>query len=1236
MKRLFLVVLSIASIFSLHAQSSKMNILVFSKTTGFRHGSIEPGKIALTKMAKDKGAGITLTEDAGMFNELDLKKYTTVIFLCTTGDILNDAQQEAFERYIQAGGGYVGIHSATDTEYDWLWYGKMVGAVFLDHPTSPSNVQKGRFYVTMKNHWATTGMPDEFERMDEFYNFKNISPAIHVVLKLDEKTYQGGKNGDDHPISWYQEFEGGRSFYTAMGHTDESFIEPLFLNHLWSGIYYTSGGDTPKPLDYTRSRPEENRFTKQILEEKLDEPMELSVLNDGRVLFIQRKGEVRIYNTITKQLKTIAKIPVSLKYKNREGKESTAEDGLLGLNKDPNFASNHWIYLYYSAPEASKNILTRYELRGDELVLSSKKILLEIPTQREECCHTGGSIAFDKAGNLYLSTGDNTNPHFSEGYSPSDERPDRGPWDAQKSSSNTNDLRGKIIRIKPTANGSYTIPEGNLFKPGTDLTRPEIYTMGHRNPFRISIDSKTDYLYWGEVGPDAAKPAADRGPEGHDEIGQAKHAGNQGWPHFVGDNKAYYKYDFANKKSLEKWDAANPTNTSPHNTGLQVLPPAQKAFIWYPYAASNEFPLVGSGGRNAMAGPVFHSDDFANAPYAFPNYYDDKLFIYDWMRGWIMTITMDQDGNYRSMERFMPNYKFSNPMDMEFAANGDLYMLEYGTGWFQGNDDARLIRIRYNGGNRKPEIQLSSDKQGGAIPLTWKISSRGTKDADGDALKYSWTISSKNGYYKVFNTPDAEVNLTKAGSYKATLTVTDSKGSSNSQSVKVIAGNEPPLLSFDMPKGSRSFYFANKPFEYEVKVNDKEDGSLDNGKISPERVSVNIDYLPEGYDKVTITQGHRDADVSAEYAVGKKLIAGSDCKSCHSPYKKSIGPSYTLISGKYKGNSGAIEKLTKKVISGGGGVWGQNVMAAHPQLTATDAAEMIKYILNIGPDKPKEKSLPLKGSYTAKVASTDKGHGVYILRAAYKDRGANGLPGISAEQSYTLRNAKVGPHDFDDYKDASKMTFGGNAFVIPRADAYMRLNQIDLNHINAVYISANAPKPQLNAAGGKIEVHADTPGGTLLGASEFLQATDNMSFGGKPLRIPLQPITGLHDLYFVFLNPQADGKSLMIVTGVEFKNELDQPLDQPRVVNEQKTNLNAYNGKYKMTGLPFEYINVTTQNDKLMMEAGGQTGEIKATDTQDKYDADGKATIFFIRDDQQKVVQMRMEAMGFKFEGKKE
>ena len=1198
-KLIFLTAFLFGSQSLIFGQTQKINLLVFSKTAAFRHQSIEAGKVAFAKMAKEKGFSVSFTEDAGQFTEPNLKKFNTVIFLNTTGDILNNEQQNTFERYIQAGGGYVGIHAATDTEYEWPWYNQLAGAWFLDHPSTPSNVQKGKFIVTQKNEF-TAGMPDTFERSDEFYSFKNISSKINVVLKIDEKSYIGGKNPDFHPMSWFQEFEGGRSFYTAMGHTDETFSESLFLNHLWAGIKYTSGGDAPKPIDFSKARPEENRFTKVVLEEKLDEPMELTLLDKDRVLFIQRKGEVRLYNTKTKVLKTIAKIPVSTKLKNAEGVESEGEDGLLGLNKDPNFAQNHWIYMYYSSKKGVKNVLSRFTMKGDELLLDSEKEMLDVVTQREECCHTGGSIAWDKVGNLYLSTGDNTSPR-ADGYIPSDERPGRYGFDAQKSSANTNDLRGKIIRIKPQADGTYTIPEGNLFPKGTAMTRPEIYTMGHRNPYRISVDQKTGFVYWGEVGPDASKPDSLRGPEGNDEVGQARKSGNFGWPHFVGDNKAYVKYDHSTKKSGEKWDANAPTNNSPNNTGLKVLPPSQKAFIWYPYAESKEFPLVGSGGRNAMAGPVFYSEDFKTATRAFPKYYDGKFLEYEWMRGWIMAVTMDAAGNYKSMERFMPSYKFSNPMDMEFAENGDLYMLEYGSGWFTANDDARLIRIEYNGGNRKPQIQLAANQMGGSTPFNLKLTSKGTVDADNDALKYSWKITSKTGFVKIINTPDANITLTKPGTYKAVLTVNDGKGGINSQSMEITAGNEPPVLSLEMPKSNKSFYVANRSFDYEIKVKDKEDGNLGNG-IEPENVSVNIDYLEEGFDKNMIAMGHRSADENATFSKGKKLIEASDCMACHSKEKKSIGPTYREVSLKYKNDNTALEKLTKKVIAGGSGVWGETAMAGHPALSTADVSEMVQYILNIANEKPKEKSLPVKGVFTTKLPKADKGKGVYIVRAAYEDQGSNGLPSLRSEQAFTLRNSKVDAHGFDEYQDVNKMSYGGRSLAIPaKSGAHMGIKQIDLSGLKELQVFATAPKAGLNAVGGKVELHLGSPKGQIIGESQFLEASGKMDFNPKVVSVPIN-LTGvavdkLQDVYAVFVNPKSEGQSLMVVMGLEFKlaNEGAEPVETA----EANASSDFFVGKWKTTFIGTPNGDATLTLD-LARKDGKITGSITPNDGEAK------------------------------------
>jgi len=211
-------------------------VLVFSKTSGFRHNSIEAGKAAIIKLGKQNNFKVDTTEDASVFYSTSLSKYKAVIFLNTTGDVLNPYQKNDFKNFIQAGGGFVGIHAATDTEYNWPWYGKMVGAYFMDHP----DIQQARLYRAAK-HELNEMLPEEWMRTDEWYNFKDINPDINVLLWIDESSYEGGKNGEYHPISWWHNYEGGRAFYTAMGHTEETYTEEIFLQQLLAGMEYAMG-----------------------------------------------------------------------------------------------------------------------------------------------------------------------------------------------------------------------------------------------------------------------------------------------------------------------------------------------------------------------------------------------------------------------------------------------------------------------------------------------------------------------------------------------------------------------------------------------------------------------------------------------------------------------------------------------------------------------------------------------------------------------------------------------------------------------------------------------------------------------------------------------------------------------------------------------------------------------------------------------------------------------------------
>ena len=700
-KSYFFPILSLLAILSLASCSNKRSdaprVLVFSKTAAFHHSSIPVGVKALQSLGIKNGFGVDTTTSANYFQEDSLKKYAAIIFLNTTGDLLSGNEEIALERYIQSGGGYVGIHAASDAEYDWTWYGNMVGAYFDSHPAQ----QDANIIVNDTSHIATKGIPATWRRYDEWYNFKKISPAIKVLLSIDEKSYQGGKNGANHPMSWYHEFDGGRVFYTELGHTDESYADPIYLKHNLGGIKYAMGDNTG---NYKKSHsvfaPEESHFTKTtLIKGTFFEPTELTILPNLDVLVAQRRGEIYLYNNESKKIKQAGFLNV---YWKTEKPGVNAEEGLMGIKVDPDFDKNHFVYVFYSPKDTSVNRLSRFTFEKDTIDLKTEKVILQFYSQRDICCHTGGSIAFDANKNLYVSAGDNTTPFdeagqkfVTHGYAPLDDRPGHEQYDERRSSGNTNDLRGKILRIKVKPDGTYEIPEGNLFPKGTDKARPEIYVMGNRNPYRISVDPKNGNLYWGEVGPDSDVDSLDsRGPHGYDEVNQARKAGFFGWPFFIGNNYPYHAYDYATGKSGPAFDPTKPINNSKNNTGLTELPPAQPAFIWYPYGVSPEFPSVGTGSRTAMAGPVYYSDLYPSAT-RYPSYYDGKFFFYEWMRGFIKAVSMNDKGDFVRMEPFMGHTKFNYAIDIEVGPDGRFYLLEYGTGWFSKNEDAGLVRIDY-------------------------------------------------------------------------------------------------------------------------------------------------------------------------------------------------------------------------------------------------------------------------------------------------------------------------------------------------------------------------------------------------------------------------------------------------------------------------------------------------------------------------------------------------------------
>ncbi|MET9428283.1 ThuA domain-containing protein [Streptomyces sp. NPDC003036] len=629
--------------------------------------------------------------------------------------------------------------------------------------------------------------------------------------------------------------------------------------------------------------------------EEVGEPMSLAVLPDRSVLHTSRSGELRRTDAAGNTT-VIGTVPVY----------SHDEEGLQGIALDPDFARNRAIFLYYAPPldtppgdapndgtaaDFAKyegvNRLSRFTLKADgTLDNASEKKVIDIPATRGICCHVGGDIDFDAQGNLYLSTGDDSNPFASDGYTPIDDRPGRNPaYDARRTSGNTNDLRGKILRIKVADDGSYTVPEGNLFAPGTAKTRPEIYAMGFRNPFRFSVDRKTGVLYVGDYGPDAGAADPARGPAGQVEFARVTKPGNFGWPFCTGDNDPYVDYDFATKVSGAAFDCAAPRNDSPLNTGLVDLPPAEPA--WIPYDGGS-LPEFGSGSESPMGGPVYRYDAASTSPVKFPEAYDGDFFAGEFGRRWIKRIEHGADGAVQSINP-VP-WTGTQVMDMAFGPDGALYVLDYGTAWFGGDENAGLYRIENATGGRSPVAEASANKTSGKAPLRVAFSSAGTTDADGDVLTYRWDFGDGTGTSTAAN---PTYTYRKNGTYTATVTATDPTGRTGSASVRVVVGNTAPKVTLDLPQDGALFAFGDE-IPFKVTVTDPEDGTIDCAKV-----------------KVTYILGHDSH--------GHPVTSAHGCS----------GTIKTSADGGHDPNANIFGVLDAEYTDGGGG--GQAALTSHDQ-----------------------------------------------------------------------------------------------------------------------------------------------------------------------------------------------------------------------------------------------------------------------------------------------------------------
>ena len=1120
-----LLILTMIIFFSCNRNPGKARVLVFCKTAGFHHESIEEGKAAIMKLGAENNFDVDTTTDASRFNDDTLKTYAAVIFLNTTGNVLDYREEASLERYIQSGGGWMGIHSATDCEYDWGWYNRLAGAYFLGHP----DIQEAVFNVVDKDNEATKHLPAQWKRKDELYNFKKLNKDVHVLLTIDEKSYKGGANGENHPMAWYHDYDGGRAFYTELGHTKESYSEPNYLMHILGGIKYAIGGN--HELNYSKATtqlpPDEDRFSKtQLAQGDFFEPTEMTILPSLDILVVQRRGEILRFSNETRKVKQVGFLNV---YYKTSTPGVNAEEGVMGLAKDPDFDRTKWIYIFYSPADSSVNRLSRFEYANDTVDINSEKVILEVKSQREICCHTGGSIAFGPDKLLYLSTGDNSTPfdepgakYVNSGFAPLNDIPGHMQYDARRSAGNTNDLRGKIMRIKVKNDGSYEIPPGNLFPPGTPKTRPEIYVMGDRNPYRISVDQKNSNLYWGEVGPDSPRDSLDtRGPKGYDEVNQARQAGFYGWPLFIGNNIPYHEYDYTTGTSGPSFDPAKPINNSRNNTGLVELPAAQSAFIWYPYDATQDFPQVGTGGRNAMAGPVYYTDMFPDSS-RLPDYYNGKLIVYDWIRGWVKAVTLQSNGDFDKMEPFFPSLKVNSMIDMEVGPDGRLYLLEYGTGWFSKNPDAGIARIDFNSGNRPPVVgDFNVDKGSGILPLTIKAKVNAS-DPENDKITYLWHLGP--AVTKETTTPDLEYTFTTPGDYKISVDVKDSRGASiSSKSLSVYAGNETPMVSIQVAGGNKSFFLPGLPIDYKIMVDDKSDPS----QIDSANFFVSVDYVA-GFDKASESMGHQQGQASIE---GKNLVLSLDCKSCHKESEKSNGPAYMLVSEKYQDRKDAVSYLVDKVMKGGSGVWGEVAMPAHPSLSSADAQQMVGWILSLANKTPPKKTLSPSGKI---IPPGDlKPDQVLVLSASYTDKGGNNIKALTGRSTVSINSPTV---KFSGKEKVNGFTIypAGNQtyLILPTTEGWFAIDNIDLTGVRSVSLTLGWQDPPKNAI--NFEARLDAPDGPLLGKGS-MPAPAPKQQGGMG-RLPVNPVADgkMHAIYFIY---KAQEKTVAGVGSVQFSSK---------------------------------------------------------------------------------------------------
>ncbi len=793
------------------------------------------------------------TGNPAIFTAANLAQYDAIFFWQassrdrddTTGErLFTDAQQAAIEQFARGGGGIGAMHASVTMgagQVTWPWWDapgdSAIGALMPGHSATDAN-NIATVQVSDRNHPSTKDLPDSYRFGDEHYTFSsNVRGTHHVLMTLDEETYNVGtgitRMGADHPIAWCRMYEGARIWASSLGHFSAAYLENggdnNLIKHLVGGVRYVAG---TAGKDSDCGATVWTNFRRTVLADDLKGAIGMDIARDGKVYWteigeqaIQSEGRLRMYDPQTRATSTLLTIQTRADHQ-------SSNDGVLGMALDPNFATNRHLYIYYSPRQdpgcnscliVGHNLISRFTLTPraplswrapSRRSCGSRRSRWATTTRTGSRARTtysahvgGGSISFDSNGDLYIGTGDDVDP-FGQGgnnYAPLDQRyPQR--YDARNTAANTNDLRGKILRIHPLAAGGYSIPAGNMFAPGTANTKPEIYAMGFRNPFTVAADPKhPGTVVVGEYGPDAGANSATRGPAGVIEWNRVTKPGFFGWPLCVGDNSAantYFRYTFPSGPSGTRFDCAATeiANESPNNTGLPNIPgPAVGADVWHKRTGDHpaRFAIPAqSAPQESVTGPIYNYDATNPSTTKWPAYYDGAWFILDRSQNWWRETRVKDDGSgilrvnglFGSSQFGNPGHSY--PIPVKFGPDGALYMATWGF-------DCCRAQLPTSTNGRLMRVDFIADEVDTTAPVV-DATVTGTRNGAGDYLgraTLTLTASDSSGVARTeystdggqnWTTYTAPVAFTTRGAYTVQYRATDRASTPNTSPAQTV------------------------------------------------------------------------------------------------------------------------------------------------------------------------------------------------------------------------------------------------------------------------------------------------------------------------------------------------------------------------------------------------------------------------------------------------------------------